>query len=189
MADTMTVGYGDAANWYVPPRSAQDYCREMWFFLNNSPDAWCQGVAAKTGSGCQCPPTSPHARAWCLLGLIERFVSGHDAMRERIANLLMRAISPAEWMPVHVFNDENGRTVAQVIALLDTASKLPGDGVTTHQEYKAKTAAYQAAQLSWQHLGPLNDASIKSFEAEMKASMEKLIPWPSIMKQIERQAA
>jgi hypothetical protein len=189
MADTMTVA--SSVNWYLPPRTAQDYCREMRYFLHKSPDAWCQGVSARTGGGGPCTPTSPHARAWCMLGLIEHFV-GDDGTRERVTDLLMRAISPDCWIPLHIYNDVPGRTVTEMIALLDTAAKL-GDVPKPigRAEYLAKTATHaKAVQATWWNkLATPDEATLAKFEADLDASLNKLTPWPTIMQQIERQAA
>lgn len=190
MADTMTVA--GSVNWYLPPRTAQDYCREMRYFLHKSPDAWCQGVSARTGGGGPCPPTSPHARAWCMLGLVEHFVRD-EAMRERVVDLLMRAISPECWIPVHAYNDVHGRTVADMVALLDAASKLADvSAPISRDEYLAKTAAHAKTMQAppwWKKIATPDETALAKFEADLNASLNKLTPWTTIMQQIERAAA
>jgi len=195
MADTMTM-FTDTTRWYLPARTAQDYCREMRYFLQQSPDAWCQGVTARTGSGAPCSPTNLHARQWCLLGLIDHFVHDED-MREQVVDLLLRAITPDGWVPVHVFNDATGRTVGDVTELLDKAEQLQAVGATSKAEYRKLTAAhtkkmdkpiYFSAPL-WDKLSSLNEAAVAEMEKELQQSLAKLTPWPTIAENIERQAA
>lgn len=196
MADMMPM-YTETTRWYLPARTPQDYCREMRYFLNESPNAWCQGVSARTGSGGPCSPNSPHARQWCMLGLIEHFVHDND-MRERVIDLLLRAITPDGWVPVHVYNDAMARTVAEMIELLDKAMKLEGGKPVSKEEYKALTIAHNkkmeqepihfSAPL-WDKVSSLNEAAVAEMEKELKQSLAQLVPWPTIMEQIERQAA
>ena len=186
MADTMTM-FTDTTRWYLPARSPQDYCREMRYFLQQSPDAWCQNVTARTGSGAPCPPTSLHARQWCMLGLIEHFVR-EEGMHEAVVDLILRAISPDGWIPVHVFNDANGRTVGEVIALLEKAEQLREGCAVSKEEYKKRTVAHAKKMEEatfhppqWDKLSSLNEAAIAEMEKELKETLSRLSPWPNLM--------
>jgi hypothetical protein len=117
-----------AANMITRNSTPQDYCREIAYFLSKSPDAWCQGAGARMGDGTPIHPTSPHARQFCMLGLIERFTPDR-AMRERVLSLVERAIYPyAGHMPVHSYNDIAAEHVQNVIARFQEAARLSEDG-------------------------------------------------------------
>jgi hypothetical protein len=188
----------ETTHWYFPARTPQDYIREMRYFLNMNPGAWCQGVSGRTGSGGPCSPNSPHARAWCMLGLVERFV--HDLnVRECVVDLLLRAITPDGWMPVHVYNDATGRTVTDMIELLTKAEQIREGGAVSQEEYKKRTIehakkadlqetvyAYKPPQ--WDKLSSLNEAAVAELEKELKHSLSKLTPWPTIADRIAQAA-
>lgn len=117
-----------AANMITRNCTPQDHCREIAYFLTKSPDAWCQGAGARMGDGTPVHPTSPHARQFCMLGLIERFATDR-AMRERVLSLVERAIQPyAGYMPVHTYNDIAVENAQNVIARFQEAARLSEDG-------------------------------------------------------------
>jgi hypothetical protein len=112
-------------------------------------------------------------------------------MRDRVVELLMQAIPTKCGMPVHTYNDMPNRTVVEVIALLDAAAKLATMGEPISRDrYLNMTAAYtKSMQEAWNKYAKPDEVAVARFEAELKTSMSKLVPWQTIMEQIERAAA
>ena len=74
------------------------------------PEAWCQIFRALDGAGEQVDPDSDRACTWCLFGAMQSF---HG---ERHGERLKQLCGVDSFM---VFNDEYGRTHAEILALLD----------------------------------------------------------------------
>jgi hypothetical protein len=119
-----------------PASSPQYHLHDIAEFLRRTPDAWTTKKEARTGDGSCVDPLSPWARAWCTLGLLERFIPRIQT-RQVALGMLMRVIPRTYGVPtpVHAFNDAEGRTVSDVIAALELASKIPAGEPMTQDEY------------------------------------------------------
>ena len=96
---------------------------------------WTQGALARDETGEEVYPTSPDARSWDVVGAVALKGAAADEVRElwRAVCLLKRTIEEQEKKPaaplsyesvlssLGAFNDETGRTQAEVAALFDAA--------------------------------------------------------------------
>ncbi len=81
---------------------------------------WTQGSAAKNGSGTPVDVDSPYAACWCLVGGAHRVYGLHsaaanaalDKLRARLREVAGYRVTTSDW------NDERGRTHAEVLALV-----------------------------------------------------------------------
>ena len=99
---------------------------------------WCQNAEAMRAGGVGVPATDPRACAWCLTGAVRSSVyepGGPDLSLEayelaiRVRRLLVDVLAPQIWdVPTFVlqdWNDEDGRTQADVLALIDKTIEQP----------------------------------------------------------------
>jgi hypothetical protein len=179
MADTINWQMG--AVWNLPPRTVQDYCSEIANFLRTNPGAWTKGVGARTGDGTACHPNNPHARSFCMLGLIERFVE--PGMRAKFVDHLTELLPGMfRGMPIYFFNDHEGRTVDDVIRCFAMAAATPKVEVP-----QSKQVVY--FEPKWNTLAIPTAEDIAKYKAELAEATKKLVPWETIMEKIEREAA
>ncbi len=86
-------------------------------YLLQGPGAWCRGTFARDLYGREVDAVSPLARAWCLEGAVARAAwqnRADPAVWEAALALLRREVGA-----VGPWNDQEGRTQAEVLALLD----------------------------------------------------------------------
>lgn len=107
------------------PLSAREYCAQIAAFLRANPEAWTQGAAARDQHGQSIDPLSAHARRWCAVGLLVRFIR-QESTRLEARTLLVRTVSRPGHMPISAeqFNDGQ-RSVEPVIQMFEAAAHLP----------------------------------------------------------------
>jgi hypothetical protein len=93
---------------------------------------WCQGVDARDSEGAGVDPWSRGARSWSLLGAVVAADGvGRNAVgRIPVADVGRGIVALGEAANTHslqIWNDEPGRTGAEVIALLDEALAILRD--------------------------------------------------------------
>lgn len=87
---------------------------------------WCQGCFARDAEGQPVAATDPLAETFCIRGAT-RVVSPNDDARERAHWHLENAIidvTQRSYTSLASYNDDPGRTQAEVLAVFDAAIKL-----------------------------------------------------------------
>lgn len=201
MADTLSMS--TKTSWHLPARTAQDYCREIAEFLRVNPTAWTQGVTARGGDGCPMSSSSPFARSFCALGLLERFMGHSDVIRFTGLSLLSKALArlTGDFIPIHHYNDEDGRRVEDIVAVFEMAATIPCSEPIEPDVYQCMADAYYAKvrraaklkKLNWAKsvanpylVDPDEAISVEDANAEVAA---KLVPWAVIERQIKASLA
>lgn len=85
---------------------------------------WCQGADAMTASGRSVFPEHGGAERWCAGGACAAAAKDREIERpifRTMLDSLLRAIPEHRPMTVSFWNDEPGRTQAEVLALFDRA--------------------------------------------------------------------
>jgi len=109
-----------------------------------------------------------------MLGLIARFTHGNPWLHECVNLLVQRALGRHSEQGIHRYNDHIARNVSDVIALFEKAARL-NDG--------------DQCAPDWSRLSIPDEKNVLKIESDFSDAMKKLIPWESIMRQIERDAA
>lgn len=114
MADTTTM-------------SPQHCCAAIANFLEADRGAWIRGTFAIDHRGARRQPSDPDARAWCALGLVQKFTR---SVREYngVVELLARALTPlgsGVIRAVDRYNDRVAKDVDDIIRLFRCASYMP----------------------------------------------------------------
>lgn len=206
MAESMMFST-QVPTYYRPARDANEHCRDIADFLRINPDAWTQGVSARGGNGYPMSSMNPFARRFCTLGLLERFITS-DLTRYCALGLLSKALTSIKgnFMPIHHYNDGDGRRVEDIIALFDTAAKLPSSLPLDPDDYSKLADAYYAKNSAVKALAPMWATGSKWYlkfnahansllnavdpiEAQAVADANaalaaKLVPWETIKRQI-----
>lgn len=87
---------------------ARDYIRR----------GWTQNTGARDDEGSSVLVTDPDAVSWCMLGALDVACRMTDNSYEDLKYVLGKFLG-VSWDKVAEFNDRNGRTVEQVLAVYD----------------------------------------------------------------------
>lgn len=82
---------------------------------------WCQDSWALDADANRVYPDDPVAVAWCLLGAWAAVESQIGGSRADVSQYIYAALPPHAKNSMTVYNDEPGRTQAEIVALLDRA--------------------------------------------------------------------
>ena len=88
---------------------------------------WTQRTTARTASGNQCDSASPFACKWCAVGAIERAgCESRYSRTDKAVALVRDAVEPSAFpfQFLSEWNDERGRTQAEVVAAFRRAIEL-----------------------------------------------------------------
>lgn len=100
----------------------QEIAKSIADELREHPERWTQFATARDSAGRAVGYDSPTATCWCIAGLAwKRHPLGHASFA--LEEMSSKAIRVAQIPSVVGFNDTDGRTVQEIIALCD---KLAG---------------------------------------------------------------
>lgn len=153
---------------YVP-FSPQEYCGIIAGWLQQNPQAWCQGAMARDADGYGKDASDPNSRAYCTMGLLEKFIPDMT-MRDRCAKLLSRVLTPfregviarSNRSPVS-YNDTSGRSVEEIISMFRCASYMPD------------VPECEPGEMLHEHKMHSYEEALKDYTQKLKEEMEQIV--------------
>ncbi len=104
----------------------QEVCRATADLLER-PGAWIQAAYAHDAEGREIDPRAPSAVCWCLAGGLDAVspIGSYAPWAARKLVAVALGIPPDRAYRNTAWNDEEGRTAAEVVAVLRRAAELP----------------------------------------------------------------
>lgn len=114
---------------YSPVLNARLVCRDMAAFLRENPSAWTQGSWGRTADGTPCDPQHSAAVSFCLGGLITRYTSHSNQLRDDVVRLIESRL-PAHCHSIPGYNDTFARDARDIVTLIEAAASTTRDPIS-----------------------------------------------------------